>query len=406
MIINLVLLASLFYYIAKGISPDYVTGRTVYPLLIIGAICLFTLNILKERRGSVPNQIFWLSLAAISTLIVLYVPASIYHDTRRFETSMSQYFGVLVSVMFFYPLLFFLRFDPLKSVKLFIFVLSIDAIAEFILLNFFGLTKYMVHYDRAGLREIEYVLESGFTSRAVGLLGNRSMTASFMVALFWLYLAFKNSNTWRLIPLLFSGFVACLSGVGFVALLVSAVFYKRSRTLFLVLLVIALYVAAAVAGTLFTERFDFYFHKISYDYLYLTLNYKFSILSGFLDQLYAYPTLVFFGAPSSFGWGDSDLSILKVLTDFGIGPLVLYGCLIYILVNNLRASGMSRNSLHLIKLSMLALVVGSFHYAVIFSVPVQILLGLLVAYSIHARNGRHVPADRTRDKKTPVFAAT
>lgn len=380
MVAYFVLVVSLVYYVGKGACPDYITGSTVYPAFLAMAALVFVLKI-YANKGFVSleiNQVNKISLFLATTILVLYMFVGLRGDMRRFETGVSQYFGVFVFLLFFYPLFSLSRFEPTKIVKIFIVILSVEAIAEFIVVNLYGASGYLVHYDKDVLRVMEETSGSGTINRVAGLLGNRSSTAVFMVALFWLYVAFSNGLNWKVVSLLLMGFLACLSGSGVFTLLFSGIFYRRIYALSIVFLVVP---SVFVVGA-----FSEYTQKISVQYVALMARYKFEQVAEFVGHVYEYPSLLFVGAPSASGVAtSSDISLIKVVTDFGIAPLLLYLYLIYVFIKNSYALNIPYKHQALVRLSMLSLVVGTVHYPVLFSFPVQVFVGAMVAYSVYAK---------------------
>lgn len=379
-----ILVGSLFYYIGKGLLPTVVTGKNIYPVILGVAGLAFIIKIVARGRLISRSMNLAVLLFGIGSF-GLYLALTLLDDSRRFETSFTQYFGIFPFILLFYALFSFSQLDVLGTVKIFIPILSLEALAEYILVNFFGLSRYMVHYDSTELWARYHAVEQGLTSnRVIGLLGNTSNTSVFMVALLYLYLALRPPGNLKKDPLVYlfiPGFLACFSGMGFAALILSAVFYSLSNFLWMTLIVTPLILGAGhLIGTIYE-----YAYKLSFTYISFIFYQKTQYLQNFIGQISEYPLLLLFGAPTKFHWSVGDMAALKIIYDFGVAPVLLYFYLIWALLKNINKMNMPMRSRRFFRLSMLSLVIGTLHYPVLFSFPVQALLAALVAYSMSVR---------------------
>lgn len=380
MSIPIILIISLFYYLAKGWAGNIVTGKIIYPaMLALTVLLLLKKNI--ETGKLISAKINFSALTIGIMALILYLYANLTGDIRRFETGITFYFGVFIFFLFFYFLHPDNRLNLKNLITLSLFLVSVEAIAEFVVVNILHMPRILLHYDEFTRQTIQGGLLQGVSDRAIGLLGNGSNTASFMVALFWLYRAFSPQGRLPgkfLSTLLGLGFLSCFSATGFAVLILTLSLHRKKNILWI--LGIVFFSIITATGLIQTQVFPFV-NKLTLAYFSYISFFKWMEICNFFSLCYQHPSVIFFGSHSSLGWGNSDLAYVKVITDFGIAPLFLYAWLIRYVVVNFHSLPLPPHSLHFTKLFFWALVLGTFHYPVLFSFPVQALLGLLAALS-------------------------
>jgi hypothetical protein len=369
----IILLGSMFYYVGKGVAPALVTGKTVYPALFaLAGLLLFMKMYLCERIMS--RELTFISTCFGMAAFILYlVIAQGVGDMARFNTNFTQYFGIYAYFLVFYFLFAFARYHPSHVMRLLIVVLFCDVIIEACLIRF-GLDRYMVHYESSTVHNMKYFAS---VTRIIGLLGNTSNTNVLFVALIWFYRAYARSRRWWLDPycgMLGLGFLMTFSGTGMLTLLITISLYRP-------IVMVGGMVSVMPAFFYLAARSQF-FGKFSISYLLFMTDWLVGFIVEFLEQIYLYPQMLLFGAPTAFSWGNRDVSFMKSVTDFGLTPLVLVGILLYLFVRNVRAMPYTEKKQRLLILGMASLVIGTIHYPVLFVVPIHALIGYLVAYYI------------------------
>lgn len=374
----IILSVSPFYYVGKAMWPLLVTGKVLYPAVFAAAGILLLVKIIS--RGTVLPRGLNLLILAIGTCALLLFQIVIGMDNYgRFTTSFNQYYGIIGFVLFFYLLFFFAPFDPEKIIKFWIWLFVVEAFLESVVLKL-GIVPFMVHYDASAVYSFTHNQIDALNVRVIGLLGNRSNTSILMLMLYWLRMAFSLKIDWRTdiyFYLTCIGFIICFSGIGAIALFVSLVFYRPSKLIVFGFVMVPLLMGA---GKIVSQL-----RKIDPEYLLFSVNLGKSYTFEFFEQIYQYPQLLLWGTPTSFRWGNADVSVFKAVTDFGVTSLIITCVLLHLLIRNFRIAGCSERFIRLTKAAILTLVVGVFHYAVLFTVPVHVLLGVLIGYSFHLK---------------------
>ncbi len=374
------LILPLFYYVIKALYPDYVLGRFLYPALLCLALLMLLAKGLRSGRflSSRLYPLVLLTLSAVGMLYI-YVPPT----AGRLEASLlSQYFGVVPFLLAFYALFAFTKMDVPSAIRTVIVIVSIEAIAEFVMLNVLGMTQYLIHYDETVLSETAYAQQSGAvrTLQVSGLLANRSNTSVFLVALYWFHRAFvPQKSFWPgyfdLLAAL--GFLACMSGSGMAAFAISVLLFRGSFRVRAAL-------AAVCISILVVNSLINYSSRVELDYFAFMFNAKLDLFWYFQSLVYERPSILLVGLRANEGADiSSDMSIFKTIMDVGLTPFVVYFYLVMIWIKSARRV-MPAGSVHLLKLAIATLVVGTFHYPTLFAVPVQAFLGALAAWAVDA----------------------
>lgn len=390
----LILISSLFYYIGKALYPAVFTGQVLYPaLLALGALLMIV-----RPRLSISRTL--LIFGALVTLLVL--AQGFYglspNDLERVRTYASLYYGVAIFVPAFYAIFSFSKhsFNLARAVRNLAVIVAAEVFVEFVLINWFHAVWLMVHYDEGAMKELEfYVAKTIF--RPSGLLGNSSDTAAFLVALLWFYVALRerpDQKKSRKVVLLIAGAsLACLSGTGFVLLLLTLLLSRLTmpaQAYGLVIIFIALFGGLLLTTSI--EQTNPFVLKLTGQYIQSVVSIKVSQVGRLFEQIRLVPSILLFGAPSSLEislnpdntFASSDNSMTKMVADFGVTPAFLYAYLFYLVVHNrkfLPGVVVGRP----LKLGVLTLFLGSFHYPVMFSVPAQALIGALAASALYGR---------------------
>lgn len=371
-----ILSAFLFYYIGKGIFPQLLTGKIIVPIFFLLALILLIIKAgIKKDLISRKINLFFIIL----TLSILFLYAGTvftFQDKSRFETSLTLYFATFIFFLFFYGLFFFTRFEFKQTIIVFIILFTLDTLIELWIVKT-GRTNLMVHYASNEVYNLERFAQ---TTRVVGLLGNRSNTATFMVTLFWFFMSFQHEKLGRsskvLLGMLALSFTICLSGTAFFVLLISIMFYSRKHFLLVLTTILPM---SFVLGSLFL-----FASKIGIYYMSYIILYKLSFFNDFIHEIYQKPSMLLFGTPSAYAWSVyADTAYLKAITDFGIIPIIINFYFLRMVLKNFKSLNLSKHSYRCLSLGIWSLIIGTMHYPVLFSIPVQAFLGALAAYSFH-----------------------
>jgi hypothetical protein len=214
----------------------------------------------------------------------------------------------------------------------------------------------------------------GYFQRPFGLGGLPSVTAPLTVSLLFLYLGLekKKTNMKLVFASLLSIFLSA-SGAGYMVLLVvSGVwFFLKRKALFV------LFVCSATILFACLQAFPFFqftlFQKISPAYIQFLIKTALIILSNFINSVANNPIQLYLGNPELVS---TDSAFIGFFIGQGIIVFLFYFFAISFLYLKYPVMKIRQGEY---RLGLLALIIGTFHYPVLFYVPTQVLLGGLIA---------------------------
>jgi len=363
---KVILYLSLFYYIFHNMSVE-VSGKYLY--LLLSSIATLYM-IFRLKNFNVDKYFLVFTASFIFVVLILYFAVSGFlGEHGRFVTGASMYLGVFVFVIFFYSSMRSNYYSWFAPMRILFWILLLSIYIEFIYINILNgdpmsVPYYAVENEKFTLDAISIL---GY-SPAVGLLGMRQMSASFLVVLFWLSGWFNGKKDW-LNPhfiLLVIALVMAFSGTAVITFVLSLLFYVQRK--FSVLLLIMI-----ITSLLILENTG-WFSKISYEYILLVIvDIKFQQIVDAIIPLINEPLLFLIGGSITVS---KDFSMLKLVTDLGVLPLMLN--ILFLLAILKRAYKVfSYNEYKNIKLAIFVVFISTFHYPVLFTVPAQALLAYL-----------------------------
>ncbi len=345
----------LFYFLSLPLIFYYYFGEyRIYAVIsYIGAILFFLKHIFSKK---IINK---LQLYIFSSLILLII-ISLFTFSHLIPAlfSLRLYFGFLVLTLLYG----IIKIPDINKITIF---LSLWTLVEYLLIRIFPeLIHILPNYDGTfSLSQTTQIL-GGVHSFG----GNRTVTAVILLALFSYLEGIQRNRKLRYLPL-----IACIltaSGTAYALLFLYLIikFITRVFPLVTILLVFGI--------VLFSQYGDIYLiSKFNSEYLIYLWSFKsdqvvdyFSKVGGFCEILFGMGSNAFLtlsGEIENYGSSYGDFIFLDFVARYG-----LLGVLLVIFAISC-AKNSARTSLCLILL-------GSFHYGVIFSAPGQVIGGCLL----------------------------
>jgi len=257
--------------------------------------------------------------------------------------------------LFFY--LFFVQYDIYLSFKKILLILLLLVVLEFVLINFFISAKGLPNYPDPvlGAAHFSSYDMNGVFQRPYSFGGNSSVTAVLLVAIFS-FLDLPASYV------LFTAVTVFLvgSGSGYYAFLISLI--NRRRVLYFLLVFFILFIP--IVFGFYGEYLSGFLDKASFDYVKFLYGYK---VHQFIE---AYSVLgleqKMFGLPLRGKMGGDFVALSFLVTSGWVGSALFIFFFLF-----------RMNRLNW--LPLLIIVLFTFHYYVLFSLPGQILFGYFLA---------------------------
>lgn len=366
---NKVTLYLLTFYYTLHITYPEISRKDLYILLFIITI----LNIIRQPinlNTKININYIVLLIMFIGNLLILFFSVNIIQGEQdRFNTSVSLYLGILVFITFFYSTIRYKDYNWKIPVKVLFWIILLSVYVEFLFINFLkkGGAEFIPYYTSEYKRLVlDNFLILGY-SHAQGLLGMRHMTSSFLVALFCLagFFCRKKSIMNYKFFLLLIALLMSFSGSSMILLFLVILFYLPLKFKFFFLSIFIL-MMTLVENT-------GWFSKISYEYIVIVFDIKIQQIKDIINIFIDDPFSFFIGTHIQIS---SDFSILKALADIGVFPLILnIAVLITIIRQGYRILPYDESTN--VSLALCIIFISTFHYPLLFSVPVQALLAYL-----------------------------
>ena len=321
------------------------------------------------------NQYSILEISAISFLI-LYLITILVFSTDLISTlkNIKWFFGISAF------LLFLKNYSVMKSInsllisqKFFIFILSI-IIVETIFINF------VFHpYQVYGLEYISSIL--GSYNRPLGPMGNSSMTATFLVAYYAFFINFQHKNTIILLFLFSLVILLLMSSTGFVLFFIYSLVIIFNKSLKFQIKLSYVYLLMVISVTYILIFLFLELQKVSFTYYFLVFLEKINFLNNFevskdgRSLIEGTSLEILFGRTLSslVPLNGGDFAWLNLMYTHGIVGFFIFIYLFYSFFNN-------KIKKSIIPIAILML--GAFHYGVIFNSAGQLLLAFLLIFNI------------------------
>jgi len=385
---KIILYFSLFYYSLYNMYSGEISGKYLYSFLILFAICYLIIKTLNINY-KIDKLYLAFIIAFIYIVLFLYFSVSNFFDEKhRLNTAVSMYLGVFLFLVFFYSSMRCSDYTKFAPIKILFWILISSIFIEFIYINFFkGISDFIFYYKIEDKKiTLDNIKILGY-SPAHGLLGMRQMSGTLLVALFWLSRTFdgKRGLLNIYIIMLFIALILSLSGTSMILFLLSVFYYVNKN--------IKIIASIIIIALLLTLENSGWFSKISSEYILIVLTeVKFKQITDFMTLLANEPLSILIGGNISVS---SDFSILKLVADIGVLPLMLN---IFFLLAIMKRSYrvLTDDGYKNVKIAILIIFLATFHYPLLFTVVVQALLAYLFVMFVKCKKIMH------KDSKTII----
>lgn len=251
--------------------------------------------------------------------------------------------GLYVLRFYWGFILFYLIFKSNKDMHIdrLLIIISLITLVEAVLINTVIPAHSLPNFP--SMEATSHFVAAGDYQRPYSFGGSASVTSVILVA----FLAVSRLG-WRGKLLVFSAISACMSGSGFIVLIIY--FIARTPRIGYLLIV------PVIIGGIYSANI----YKISPDYIFFLLDFKFAQISDSYSSAF-----LFIGEPlqASEGNAGGDFAVLNFLQYNGLIGLLFVLVFFLLKINKINW------------LSVVILLVGTFHYGVIFFFPGQLTLG-------------------------------
>lgn len=351
----------LFYFLSLPLIFYYYFGeyRIYAGICYLGAILVFLMHIFLTERIS-RLQLYILSSLIFLTIISLFTFS---HLIPAF-LSLRLYFGIFILTLFYGVI----QIPDINKISIF---LSLWTLAEYVLIRAFSDIIYLLpNYDETFLLSQTAQVLGGVHSFG----GNRTVTAVILLALFTYLEGVQQNRKFRYLPL-----IACIltaSGTAYALFFLYMIIKYATRVFPLMIILLAFGIVS------FSQYDDAYLiSKFNSEYLIYLWNFKsdqvidyWSKVSGVYEILFGMGSkaiVTISGEVENYGSSYGDFIFLDFIARYGLlGALLLTFAICY-------TKKSARTSLCL-------LVLGSFHYGVIFSTPGQVIGACLIVLGTKA----------------------
>jgi hypothetical protein len=344
-----------------GVISNKLNPIISYSVIII---FMFLFSFFKIKQNQISQAIFFYTLTMISVLFSSCIYQQLQYNNHNLYYI--QFFGSQI--------IFFLLFCFFVDIKYFIDEYAQKFLRMVIYLIFlFVLLDYILISIGAMQNQFMFKLDAySYYGKPLGLFGQFSITSSYVVALYMLYLSFNknDSSKIKIILFIFTSLTVILqdSGTGYIVyfLLLVTIFYKSIIFRYLFIPIVFFVFLYIVNNNLF--------YKISYDYFVWLLDFFYKIFEqtylNNLNNLFDF----LFGIEED-GKFPIDFGPLFIIAKVGFFYFILYSLMIYYMIY--------KAPNRYIRMALFSLLFANLHYPAFYYPMMNLLLPVIFIYILN-----------------------
>lgn len=352
------LLSKLLVFITLiGAITNQLGSTTAYAILFLFVSIILFFNI---QHHQLTKQQLLISLFLLLNMCIVFLYQLLIYDFNNLYYI--QFFGS--QILFFLLFSLFINMSKVYknihiSFEIIIYLISLFVLVDFGLIEL-GMNSYQLMYKPEA---------SSYEGKPLGLFGQFSITSSYIIILYMLFLSFNKqkakSKKIFLFLLLTISIILQDSGTGYLlyAILLLTILYTSNKIKPLAILLTA-------ALTLYLAQSNIV-HKISFDYTMFLYDYFLDIfLSVYVNHVYNIFDFLF-GINSEYNF-PIDFGPLFMIAKVGFLYFILYSCLIFYIIY--------KSPDIFLRMALISFIIANMHYPVLFYPLANILLPILIIY--------------------------